>query len=38
MPVEVPNTELPSIAENDLCVCLEQNGPLAESQCLGFDN
>ena len=36
MPVEVPNTELPSIAENDLHVCLEQNGPLTESQCLGF--
>ena len=34
MPVEGPNTELKSIAENDLCVCLEQNGPLAESQCL----
>ena len=38
MPVEVPNTELPSIAENDLCVYLKQNGPLAESQCLGLDN
>ena len=39
MPVEVSNIELPSItmAENDLCVCLKQNGPLAESQCLGFD-
>ena len=39
MPVEVSDIELPSImmAENDLCVCLEQNGPVAESQCLGFD-
>lgn len=39
MPVEVSDIELPSItmAENDLCVCLKQNGPLAESQCLGFD-
>lgn len=39
MPVEVSDIELPSItmAENDLCVCLKQNGPVAESQCLGFD-
>ena len=36
MPVEVPDIELTSIAENDLHICLEQNGPLAESQCLGF--
>ena len=36
-PVEVPDIELPSIAENDLRACLEQNDPLAESQCLGFD-
>ena len=39
MPVEVSDIELPSImmAENDQCVCLKQNGPVAESQCLGFD-
>ena len=39
MPVEVSDIELPSImmAENDLCVCLKQNGPVAESQCLGYD-
>lgn len=36
-PMEVPDIELPSIAENDLHACLEQNDPLAESQCLGFD-
>lgn len=36
-PVEVPDIELPSVAENDLRVCLEQNDPPAESQCLGFD-
>lgn len=37
MPVEVPDIELPSIAENDLRKSLQHYDPLAESQCLGFD-
>lgn len=37
MTVEVPDIELPSIANNDLHACLEQNDPLAESHCLELD-
>ncbi|PFX22183.1 hypothetical protein AWC38_SpisGene13300 [Stylophora pistillata] len=37
MSVEVPDIELPSITETYLHACLEQNDPLAESQCLGLD-